>query len=88
MEVAVERYGHEEDVRQYEADAQRKREDEIRADERQKTLQSQAQMPYPSPTGAGSGSPLDSLGNPSGSVVDAAVTEYNRLQMERAAASR
>lgn len=86
--VGVYREVHKARLDQYEADAQKKREDEIRADERAKTLQGQAQMPYPSPTGAGSGSPLDALGGQSSSVVDSAVAEYNRLQLERVGASR
>jgi|SRR5688572_13055417 len=45
----------------------------------------QAQMPYMPPTGVGSGSPLDALkvGTPD-ALVDTAVAEYNRLQLERA----
>lgn len=60
-------------------------EEKIRADERAKVLASQASMPYPSPTGVGSGSPLDALAPAGqGPVVDAAVTEYLRLQQARA----
>lgn len=75
---------HKDRLSKFQEDAAKKREDEIRADERRKTLEGQASMPYPSPTGVGSGSPLDAL-QPANKepVVDAAVAHYNRLQAER-----
>lgn len=85
--VGVYQLVHKDRLTQHEADAAKKREDAIRADERQKTLAAQAQMPYPSPTGAGSGSPLDAIeASRPQPVVDAAVAHYNRLQAERLAA--
>jgi hypothetical protein len=63
------------------------RENEIRADERAKVLAASAnQLPYPMQGSAGSGSPLDALGKtPSGSLVEAATAEYQRLQAGRPA---
>lgn len=64
--------------------AEKAREDAIRKDEREKVQAQQTQMPYVTPTGVGSGSPLDALAVGKGdALVDKAVTEYNRLQMER-----
>lgn len=79
---------HKERLEKFETDKKQKDEEAIRADERQKVLQSQAAMPYPTPTGVGSGSPLDALtgAKPNDTVVDAATAHYNRLQMERAGA--
>lgn len=64
------------------------KEDAIRLDERTKVLASNASMPYPPVTGVSSGSPLDALKQPDGGgpIVDAAVTEYNRLQTARVGA--
>lgn len=80
---------HKDRLEQWKTADDKRKEDAIRLDERQKVTAAQAQMPYPTPTGAGSGSPLDAL-TPAGPgpVVDAAVQEYNRLQAERAGATR
>jgi len=66
-------------------EATKKREDEIRADERTKVLAANAQMPYPVVSGPGSGSPLDALSAKplDGSVVERATAEYARLQAAR-----
>jgi hypothetical protein len=84
--VGVYELVHKDRLDKWKTDTDKAAEDRIRADERQKVLESQAQMPYPPPTGAGSGSPLDALtpGNKD-SVVDAATAHYARLQAERAA---
>ena len=78
---------HKDRLDKWKTDAEKTREETIRADERRKTLESQASMPYPTPTGAGSGSPLDALavGKPDG-LADQAAAHYARLQAERNAA--
>lgn len=73
-------------LKKVEDDAIAANEARIRADERQKVQASNTQIPYPSVTGSNAGSPLDALKPPvegGGPVVDAAVTEYNRLQAVR-----
>ena len=72
-------------------EAQKKHDDDIRADERQKVAAANAQLPYPlGQPGVSSGSPLDAIGkapDPAvvGSVVDRATAEYTRLQAARPA---
>lgn len=82
--VGVYELVHADRLKKHKEDAEKAAEERIRADERQKVLAANQQMPYPTPTGVGSGSPLDALeANKKEPVVDAAVTEYNRLQQQR-----
>ncbi len=81
---------HKDRLVQWKTDQDKKAEDLIRADERQKIQAANANMPYPVPTGIGSGSPLDALTATAAkdSVTDNAVAHYQRLQQERAAGTR
>lgn len=78
---------HKDRLQKHATDAEKAREDAIRADERTKVAAEQASMPYPMPTGTGSGSPLDALTGTGvkDSVADAATAHYTRLLQERAA---
>jgi hypothetical protein len=75
---------HKERLEKHATDAQAAHDKKVADEAVAKFRTEQASLPYVAPTGAGSGSPLDALTTTKAdSLVDTAVAEYNRLQIER-----